>query len=337
MKAVLTKAPGGTENLYVGETSRPQLKHGEVLIQVHSSAVNRADILQRQGSYPPPEGCSTVIGLECAGVIEEIGEGVTRPFKKGDHVMALVGGGGYAQYCAAHEGSVLPIPIGVKLDEAGAIPEAWLTAFQTSYFIGKVSVGDIVLIHAAASGVGTAAIQLCKLFGAKPIAVVGSQDKIDYCLKLGAVKGINYKTQDFGKEALAYAQEQKASGVNLVLDCVGASHALQHVECLAMDGRWVLYGTMGGGVLDKFPIGAILRKRIQLTGTTLRTRSLSYKAQLVKEFSEKALPHFGTALFPIVDKVYPLSEVAAAHDRMESNLNTGKIVLSLTSLHTHTQ
>ncbi|XP_069831802.1 quinone oxidoreductase PIG3 isoform X2 [Dendropsophus ebraccatus] len=330
MLAAFFDTPGGPENLYVKEVPRPILKEGEVLVQVHASALNRADLLQRRGMYAPPPGASEILGLEAAGTVAALGPGANERWKVGDRVMALIAGGGNAQYVAVPAQQLIPIPPGMSDTDAAAIPEAWLTAFQLLHFVGKVQKGETVLIHAGASGVGTAAIQLCRLAEAVPMVTVGSSEKIDIAKKLGAAAGFNYKEEDFGKKCL---EATNNVGADIILDCVGATHWQKNLQCLNFDGRWVVYGLMSSGEINGDLLAKLLWKRGSLIGSLLRSRSSKYKAELVKAFTEQALPHFASGgpihLQPIVDSVYPLEKIADAHQRMEDNKNTGKIVLQI--------
>lgn len=316
--------------IQVIETKAPQPKDHEVLVKVYATAINRADTLQRKGQYPPPAGESDIMGLEMAGSIVEVGSAV-KGLEVGQRVMGLLAGGGYAEFVCVPAVCCMPIPEHLSYDDAAAIPEVWLTAFQLLHKIAKVQAGEIVLIHAGASGVGTAAIQLCRLAGAIPIVTAGSKAKCDFCLELGAAAAINYKEAGgFSAGVKAALQEQKRAGVDVVLDCIGASYVSQHLEVLALDSRWVLYGLMGGREADKFPLGGLLAKRIQLLSSTLRTRTISYKGELVQNFSEVALAHFkpGGVLRPIIDTVLQgLAAVEEAHKRMEADQNIGKIVI----------
>lgn len=330
MKAVQLKAFGAPENMYIGEVDIPTPQKGEILLEVKASAINRADTLQRKGLYPAPPGASTILGLEAAGVVTKLGQGATK-WKVGAEVMCLLAGGGNAQYVAVPEDQCMPIPAGYSFETAAAIPETWLTGFQLLHLIAHVKSGDYVLIHAGASGVGTALIQMCNLVGATAIVTVGSAEKIASCTKLGAKLAVNYKEGEFATAVKAFVGKDSngvKDGVDIVLDCVGATHAAQNIDVLCEDSRWVLYGLMGGPQLDSFSLGLILRKRIQLTGTTLRARPLDYKANLVSEFSAKILPHFGTKIAPIIDVTLPLVDIVQAHMLMEANSNCGKIVLS---------
>ncbi|XP_036999318.2 quinone oxidoreductase PIG3 isoform X2 [Artibeus jamaicensis] len=330
MLAVHFDEPGGPENLYLKEVAKPSPGEGEVLLKVVASALNRADILQRRGQYPPPPGASTILGVEASGHVVELGPGCQGRWKIGDPAMALLSGGGQAQYVTVPEGFLMPIPAGLTMPQAAAIPEAWLTAFQLLHLVGNVQAGDSVLIHAGLSGVGTAAIQLTRLAGAIPLVTAGSQDKIQMAEKLGAAVGFNYKEEDFSEAAMKFTE---GAGVNLILDCIGGSHWEKNVNCLAVDGRWVLYGLMGGNEVNGPLLSKLLFKRGSLIGSLLRSRDRKYKQSLVKAFTEQVVPHFSTEsthrLRPVVDRVYPVAEIQEAHKYMESNQNVGKIVLEL--------
>lgn len=329
MRAVCVDVPGGLESLLLRSVPRPQLKAGEVLIKVHAAALNRADLLQRRGLYPPPPGESDIIGLEVAGTVHTLGPGVTSPWKQDDRVMALLSGGGYAEYVAVPEQLLMPVPSNLTLCQAAAIPEAWLTAFQLLVFIGQVKEGEVVLVHAGASGVGTAAIQLVRLFGAVPIVTAGSAEKLKLAKELGAETGFNYKKDDFVQGVHDFTQ---GKGANVILDCIGGSNWEKNVSSLAVDGRWVLYGTMGGRGVQGDLLGKLLSKRGHLLTSLLRSRSLQYKADLVSAFSRRVLPHFSSEpafLRPVIDSTFSLEDVAEAHGHMEANRNMGKIVMNL--------
>ncbi|XP_077008346.1 quinone oxidoreductase PIG3 isoform X1 [Tamandua tetradactyla] len=330
MLAVHFDQPGGPENLYLKEVAKPSPGEGEVLLQVAASALNRADLLQRRGQYAPPPGASSILGLEAAGHVAELGPGCQGHWKPGDLAMALLPGGGQAQYVTVPEGLLMPVPAGLSLPEAAAIPEAWLTAFQLLHFVGNVQAGDSVLIHAGASGVGTAAIQLTRMAGALPLVTAGSQHKVQIATKLGAAAGFNYEEEDFSEATLKFT---KGAGVNLILDCIGGSYWEKNVNCLALDGCWVLYGLMGGANISGPLFSKLLFKRGSLITTLLRSRDKKYKQMLVKAFTEQVLPHFSSEgpqrLLPVLDRIFPLSEIQDAHAYMESNSNVGKIVLEL--------
>lgn len=318
---------GGPEKMKIAEVLIPALRQKEVLIKVYASAINRADTLQRKGFYPPPKGESDILGLEAVGIIEKLGENCSKKWSIGDRVMALLPGGGNAEFVACREECLMTVPRAMSFTKAAAIPEVWLTAYQLLHTVGKVKSGDYVLIHAGGSGVGTAATQLAVLAGAYPIVTAGSQEKIDSAKSLGAVAGFNYKDGDFSKDVKQFT---KNVGANLILDCIGESFYDQNIESIADDGTWVVYGLMGGGNINGDLFSKLLRKRITMTGTTLRVRPIQYKESLIQNFTLNALPHFETdKLKPIVDRVFPFEEIADSHRYMEQNQNTGKIILKI--------
>ncbi|KAK2514785.1 Tp53i3 [Columba guinea] len=330
MLAAYFDCPGGPENLYVKEVTKPHPGEGEVLVKVSASALNRADLLQRRGKYPPPKGASDILGLEAAGSVVGLGPGCKGRWKIGDAVMALLSGGGQAEYVTAPEGHLMPVPRGMTFVQAAAIPEAWLTAFQLLHFVGKVEEGERVLIHAGASGVGLAAIQLVRLAKAIPIVTAGTQEKLKATANAGAAAGFNYKNEDFSEKVLAFTQ---GSGVDLILDCVGGSYWEKNLACLSTDGRWIVYGLLSGGEVHGDLFARLLSKRASIHTSLLRSRDKEYKERLVKAFTEEVLPHFseGTSphLQPFVDSVYSLHEIAEAHRVMEENKNIGKIVIEM--------
>lgn len=327
MKAVLVKKPGDVDQLCIGDFPKPVCGKEEILFKVKATALNRADLLQRRGYYPPPEGASPLMGLEAAGVVEEIGENCAEDWKIGDRVFALLPSGGYAEYVTVPEKMALRIPEGISFSEAASIPEAFLTAFQTLFWVGRLNKGEHVLIHAGAGGVGSAAIQLARAAGAIPIVTVGSEKKQRFCLDLGAQHAFNYKDGDFASRVLDATEGQ---GVEMVLDFIGAAYWKQNIKVLKMDGRWVLIGTLGGTRLEQVSLAPILNKRLQLTGTTLRNRSLDYKISLSHEFASFAISRLkGGEIRPVIDRVFPFEQVKEAHKYMEANRNCGKIVLNL--------
>ncbi|RAL26966.1 NAD(P)H-quinone oxidoreductase [Thermoflavimicrobium daqui] len=327
MKAVLVKQPGGVEQLKIVEYPKPKPTSDELLIKVHYTALNRADIAQRKGIYPPPPGASPVLGLEFAGVIEEVGENYQNQWKPGDRVFGLLAGGGYAEYVVTAGDLVMPIPDSLSLEQAAAIAEVFLTAYQALFWIAHICPHETVLIHAGASGVGTAAIQLVKSMGGRSIVTVGSEAKRAFCLQLGADYAINYKKGPFLSEVMAYTQEK---GVHIILDFIGASYWEQNLDALQIDGRLVLISALGGAKLQNTSLQKILMKRLQITGTTLRARSRDYKVELIKDFMTYALPRFDNGqLNPIIDRVFPFEQVKNAHQYMEENKNMGKILLQL--------
>lgn len=324
MRAVILQSFGGPERLQIGEWPRPAPSEHEILVKVAATALNRADILQRQGYYPPPKGESDIPGLEMAGTVVETGRAVRR-WKKGDRICGLLAGGGYAEYAAIHEAMALPIPGSMSFVEAAAIPEVFLTAFQALRWLAYLKEKEWVLIHAGASGVGTAAIQLAKEMGAAQILVTASSGKHEVCRRLGATHAIDYKKVDFKEAVLDFSKER---GVDVVIDFIGAPYLQRNLSVLRTDGRLILLALMGGVQPESFNIAPLLRKRLQITGSTLRARPLDYKIQLTEEFRAFAWRRFEQgSLQPVVDKVFDWTDAAEAHRFMEANLNKGKIVL----------
>lgn len=324
MKAILVESPGGVEKLKLGDFPTPEPKPDDLLVRVRATALNRADILQRQGKYPPPPGASPLLGLEMAGEVEVVGS-QCRGWKKGDRVMALLAGGGYAQYAAVPCGMAMRIPSNLSFEEAAAIPEAFLTAFQVLVWIGRLQEGDYALIHAGASGVGSAAVQLVKDAGGFAVVTAGSAEKLSFCHQLGAVAGFNYKEGPFASGVL---EASKGHGADIIIDPVGASHWEQNLACLAVDGRWILIATMGGSKIAEVNLIPFFRKRGQLTASTLRSRPPEYKIRLTQDFAKQVLPRFARGrIRAVVDKVFHWSEVREAHRYLEENRNMGKVVL----------
>lgn len=336
MKGIALIKAGGPENLKYDDVSMPELADGQVMIEVYASALNGADLLQRAGNYPQPPGASEILGLEVAGVIHDVGTGVTK-YKKGDKVMALLDGGGYAQYAAAPEGFVMPLPKNLSFAEAAGIPEVFLTAYLELVMLGGLSKGQSVLIHAGASGVGTAAIQVAKQIGTKIFTTAGSKEKLDFAKELGADVLINYREQDFaevvkketaGPELKAVPGGPKpAPGVNVILDLVGASHFPANLQSLTIEGKLLLVG-LPSGSKSQIDLAVCLGKRLQIIGSTMRARPRQFKEKIVAEFTAFAGDKFETGeMKPIIDKQFKLSECKEAHEYMEAKKNKGKIVL----------
>lgn len=324
MKAIVVPAPGGPEVLTVAELPDPVPGEREVLIDVHAAALNRADLLQRRGVYPPPPGASSVLGLECAGIVSALGPG-TASAKVGDRVMALLPGGAYAERVAVHEQLCLPVPAGFDFTQAAAVPEAFLTATEALFSLGGTLPGDWVLIHAAASGVGSAAVQLAGLAGARVLATTSAR-KVDAVSSLGPERVVAREHEDFRDVALAVTDGR---GVDVIVDLVGASYFARHAECLAVLGRHVVVGLVGGSKAE-IDLGRLLSRRHALLGLVMRTRPLPDKIAVVERFRRQWLHRLDDgALRPLIDSVFPLSDAAKAHARMEANANTGKIVLDL--------
>jgi len=325
MKAILQTKFGSANTLYIDETKLPKITPDEVLIEVYYSALNRADILQREGKYPPPEGESEILGLEASGIISAIGNAVNH-LKVGDQVMALLAGGGQAEYVAVNQQLVIKVPTNITLKQAAAIPEVFLTAYQALFFEGNTRAKDRVLIHAGASGVGTAAIQLAKSIQCTVITT-SSTKKIATCKKLGADLAIDYRKQNFVEEIKTFTA---SSGVDIVLDFIGAPYFKQNLTCIALDGTLMMISVMGGAKLEDVNLYPILQKRVSIKGTTLRSRSIAYKKELIDAFLNDFEKELATnKILPIIDSVFNWNDVAKAHTYMEANKNKGKIVLKI--------
>lgn len=324
MKAVLVEE--NTHRLYIGESDEPIMGDDELLVSVQATALNRADLLQKRGLYPPPKGASDIMGLEMAGVVEKAGKNTTG-FKPGDRVCALLPGGGYAERVTIPADMAIRIPDHFSFVQAAAIPEVFLTAYLNLFWLGGLRKDHTVLIHAGASGVGTAAIQLVREVEGTSIVTAGSEEKRRTCLDLGASLAIDYKEGPFKPRVKEATDGQ---GVNIILDFIGASYWEQNLSCLAIDGRLIIIGTMGGSKVPEFNLGQLLSRRLQVIGTALRSRSVKDKIALTKEFVEFAMPRFADGrLKPIIDSVWDLEQVQEAHTYMENNKNTGKIVIQI--------
>jgi len=323
MKAIVVTTPGDPDVLELKEVPDPKLRDGSAMIRVHATALNRADLLQRRGFYPPPKGETDILGLECAGVVEAVqgGTGVLRP---GDRVMALLPGGGYGERVVIPEKMGIPIPERLDFEKAAAVPEAFLTAREALFTLGRVRADDTVLIHAAAGGVGSAAVELALTAGARVVATAGTPEKVDAVKKLGATAVVNYRTEDFVEVVKATSG---GKGADAVLDFVGASYWPKHAACLAVGGRCVVIGLLGGANAE-VNLGQLLQRRYQILGLVMRSRDVLDKIAITQSFIRESLPFLADGtLFPIIDSVFPLADAAKAHERMEANLNTGKIVL----------
>jgi putative PIG3 family NAD(P)H quinone oxidoreductase len=326
VKAVLVSQPGGPEKLELVELPEPTPGPAEVAIEIHAAALNRADLLQRRGLYPPPPGTTAILGLECAGVVSALGPGCQGRIGLGDRVMVLLGGGGYAERVVVPEALLMRVPERLSFEQAAAIPEAFLTAREALFGAGKLASTEAVLIHAAAGGVGSAAVQLARSHGSRVFATAGGTAKCQWLRELGADVVIDYKSQDFAQVIQA---ESAGHGVDVILDFVGAAYAKQHATCLARSGRQVLIGVMGGAQAS-IDLGRLLQKRQSLIGMVMRSRSTQEKIELTRAFVRTTLPLFADGrLRPLVDSVFSLNDVARAHERMEANENLGKIVLKV--------
>jgi len=302
----------------------PELKQGEVLIEVSASAINRADLMQRRGLYPPPAGASPILGLECSGIVTQVSETVDR-FKEGDPVCALLAGGGYAQKVAVDQGSVLPVPAGLTLLEAASLPEVYATAWLNLFIEAGLRPGEKVILHAGASGVGTAAIQLCKAFGSLSFVTAGSEEKLAFCRSLGATDGFNRHDGSFLKAAKAFSG---AVGVDVVLDPVGGAYLEDNLNVLGLYGRLVLIGLMGGSNRE-INLGQLMVKRLRIIGSTLRARSLIEKAAIIKDLQEQVWPKISEGeIRPVIDKVFPMQAAAEAQDWVATDQTIGKVILT---------
>jgi putative PIG3 family NAD(P)H quinone oxidoreductase len=323
MKAIVYDTPGAEEVLKLGEAPAPPMGPEELRIRVHATAVNRADLLQRQGLYPPPPGASPILGLECAGEVTQVGEAVTG-WSIGDRAMALLPGGGYAEEAVAHDSSAIHVPEALSGEEAGAFPEVFLTAFLNLFMLGGVKAGGAALVHGGGSGVGTASITLLREAGVRCIVTAGSEEKCQRCRAHGADVAINYRDGNF---AATVRDATNGRGVDVVLDSIGGTYLAPNLECLAVDGRLVIIGLIGGARAE-INLAALLMRRQHVIGSTLRARSAIDKAEIVSRF----LVRFGSALNagrikPVIDRVLPLEQAAEAHRIVQSSVHFGKVVL----------
>lgn len=327
MKAIEITSFGAPDVLRLGERLAPQPGTGEVLIRVGASGVNRPDVLQRTGNYPVPPGASDIPGLEVAGEIVS-GDALAMAaagFKLGDRVCALVAGGGYAELCVAPVGQCLPVPAGLSDVEAASLPETFFTVWSNVFERAHLQPGETLLIQGGSSGIGVTAIQIAKAFGAKVVVTAGSDDKCAACVALGADHAINYKSSDFVEQV---RQLTGGRGVNVILDMVAGSYASREVECLAEDGRLVIIAVQGGAKAE-FNAGLVLRKRLTITGSTLRPRSLEFKTAIASALKEKVWPFIVSgAIKPVIHSTFAAADAAKAHTLMESNQHVGKIVLT---------
>ena len=318
MKAIALTNPDDPRSLELVDTPTPQLTDGEVLVKVHAAGVNRGDLLQARGHYPPPPGASEIIGLECAGVIEDPG---TTDRKKGEQVACLLAGGGYAEYVAVPEGQLLPVPEGYSLTEAAAVVEVACTVWSNLGMLAGVREGQTVLIHGGGGGIGTFAIQVCRQLGATVAVTAGSAEKLETCRRLGADILINYREQDFSEELKGQC--------DVILDIMGAKYLRPNLRALSEDGQLIIIG-MQGGTKAEINLGALLPRRLSVRGTTLRARSLEGKAEVVRSTVENVWPMLGDAhVTHHIHTTFPLAEAAAAHELLDSGEVTGKIVLEV--------
>jgi len=325
MTVIAIRAPGGPEMLVPVERAVTMPGPGEILVKVAAAGVNRPDVRQRQGTYPPPKGASDIPGLEIAGEVVALGSGVTR-WKLGDQVMALVVGGGYAEYCPAHESHCLPIPAGLSMKEAAAIPETFFTVWHNLFERGGLKPGETLLVHGGSSGIGTTAIQLAHANGARVITTAGSAEKCEACRTLGADLAINYKTEDF---VAATKAATDGKGADVILDMVGGDYIERNYEAAAVEGRIVQIAFQGSpkATVD---FRRIMLKRLTHTGSVLRSRPVADKGAIARGVEQHVLPLIASGrVRPVMDSTFPLAQAAAAHGRMEASTHIGKIVLTV--------
>jgi len=327
MRAIEITQPGGPEVLRPCERPLPELKPGEVLIKVQAAGVNRPDVFQRLGQYPVPPGASDLPGLEVAGEIVD-GDLGDSGFRKGDLVCALVQGGGYAEYCAAPLAQCLPVPAGLSALEAASLPETFFTVWSNVFQRAGLKEGETLLVQGGSSGIGVTAIQVAKALGHRVFATAGSADKCRACEALGAERAINYKEEDF---AAVVKELTGGNGVDVVLDMVGGDYVAREVSCLADDGRIVVIALLGGAKAN-VDLGQVLRRRLTITGSTLRPRPVAFKAQIARELRERVWPLLaGGTIKPVIFKTFPLEQASEAHALMESSTHVGKIMLDVAS------
>lgn len=326
MKGIIRTGDGGPEVLQLAETPSPTPAATQLLVDVHATALNRADMIQRRGGYPPPPGESEILGLEIAGTVSAIGDAVDSRISKGDRVFGLVGGGGYAEQAVLDYRMAMPIPDGWGFEQAAAVPEVFFTASENIFTLGKLSAGETILIHAGGSGVGSAGIQISHHAGATVFVTAGTPEKIEKCKALGAVEGINYKISDFVTEIQRLTDGQ---GVDVVLDFIGAPYFDRNLSILKTKGRLLQVGLIGGSATE-INLNTVMRNRLQVIGSVMRPQSIDEKIAITQHFVERWLPELKqNVLQPIIDTVFPLARAQQAHEYMEANRNFGKIILKV--------
>ncbi len=325
MTAIEITAPGGPEKLVPNRRPVPRPAPGEVLIKVAAAGVNRPDCLQRQGGYPPPPGASDIPGLEVAGTIAALGEGV-EDWMIGDEICALLTGGGYAEYCTAPAPQCLPIPAGLTLQQAAALPETFFTVWSNVFDRARLQPGETLLVHGGTSGIGTTAIQLAKALGSRVFVTVGGAEKMQPCLDLGAERAIDYREEDFVQ---AVKELTRNRGVDVILDMVGGDYTQRNLSALAVEGRLVFIAFLRGAKVE-LNLAPVMMKRLTVTGSTLRARPVEHKAPIARSLQHIVWPLLASGVVrPVIDRIFPLSEAAAAHALMESNRHIGKLLLQV--------
>ena len=324
MTAIEITRPGGPEVLRARRRPVPRPTQQEILIRVEAAGVNRPDVLQRRGQYPPPPGASDIPGLEVAGTVADIGPATDR-WRVGDRVCALVAGGGYAEYCVAPAAQCLPIPANVNAIAAAAIPETFFTVWTNLFQRGALRPGERALIHGGTSGIGTTAIQLAHVLGSIVFTTAGSSEKCEACRRLGATVAINYRESDFVE---TIKRETNAAGVDVVLDIIGGDYFARNLDCLAINGRLIQIGLQGGATTT-IDLGRVMRRRLTITGSTLRIRTVEEKGALARDVETNVWPLLASGrVAPVIDRTFPLIEASAAHQRMEAGEHIGKLVLT---------
>ena len=325
MTCIAIREPGAPDVLVASEQPLPSPGEAEILVKVIAAGVNRPDVMQRQGHYPPPKGATEIPGLEIAGEVVELGRG-TKRWKQGDKVMALVVGGGYAEYCLAFEAHALPVPANLSMVEAAAIPETFFTVWHNVFERGKLAAGETLLVHGGSSGIGTTAIALAKAFGARVLTTAGTPEKCEACRKLGADLAIDYKTEDF---VALTKQATQGRGADLILDMVGGDYVGRNYEAAAVEGRIVQIAFLASSRVT-VDLMRLMLKRLTHTGSTLRARAVADKAAIARAVENNVLPLIASGrVKPLIDSTFPLAQAGAAHARMESGQHIGKIVLTL--------
>jgi NADPH:quinone reductase len=326
MRVITVPAPGGAQVLKIAEIERPRTGPGEVLIRVVAAGINRADILQREGHYPPPPGASPILGLEVSGQIVELGPDTDSQWSIGDPVCALLAGGGYAEFCVAPAGQCLLVPAAISLTDAAALPEAVFTVWCNLFQPQRLAAGESLLVQGGSSGIGTMAIQVATAFGARVIATAGSAEKCRACETLGCERAFNYREEDWAAGALAWSGSQ---GIDVILDMVGGEYFCKHIDLLARRGR-LIHIAHAKGYEVTLDLRSLMSKQLIVTGSTLRSRPVAEKQSLRDSIRERVWPMVATGrIRPVVDRVYPLDQVAEAHERMQSGQHVGKILLQL--------
>jgi NADPH:quinone reductase len=325
MRYIDSPSPGGAETLRMASGPAPRPGTGELLIRVNAAGINRADLLQRQGRYPPPPGASPILGMEISGDVASLGPGTSERWKVGDAVCALLAGGGYAEYCTVPEGQCMAVPPGVAIRDAAALPEACITVWANLFEPRRLYPGDLFLVQGGSSGIGSMAIQMARAFGARVATTAGSDEKRSFCLGIGAEVAVNYRSPDWPEQLARWAQ---ARGIDAILDMIGGDYFSGHIDLLATGGRLVHIATQRGSQVT-LDLRAVMMKRLLITGSTLRSRSVGEKSSLARAVESEVWPLFTNGqIRPVIDSTFPLDQAGEAHRRMESSQHIGKILLT---------